>query len=69
MADPNLLDAVRLLRAAQCLAREAQILIGDDVSLTRKEREQMQYWASQNTTHLGLTAAYAENRMLREAQE
>lgn len=69
MADESLLDAVRLLRAAQCLAREAQIILGDDKSLTREDRQQMIFWAGQNCTHLGLTAAYAENRMLRGAEE
>lgn len=51
------------------LAREAQILITEDESMDRKDRQQMLFWAGQNAIHLGLTAAYAENRMLREADE
>jgi len=65
----SLMVAVRRLRAAQALTREAQIMIHRDASLSPADREQMSFFAEQNWTHLGLTAAYGEHRLLRGDQE
>lgn len=67
--DPNLLEAMRCLKAAKALTEEAKILILHDESLSPEDREEMAHYAGQNAVHLGLTAAYGENRILREAEE
>lgn len=67
--DPNLLEALRCLKAARALTEEARILILHDESLSPEDREEMAFYAGQNSTYLGLTAAYGENRILRGAEE
>ncbi len=67
--DPNLLEALRCLKAARALADEARLLVLHDESLSPEDRDEMAHYAGQNATYLGLTAAYGENRVLREAEE
>jgi len=66
--DPNLLDALRCLRAAQALAEEAHTLILHDESMTLADRAEMAHFAGLNATHLGLTTAYGERRMRQEVR-
>lgn len=62
--DANLLEALRRLKVARALAEEARLLVLHDESLSPEDREEMAHYAGQNSTYLGLTAAYGENRMM-----
>jgi len=63
--DPNLIEAVRCLRAAQALAQEAAVYVQYAEALSPEDRAEMAHYAAQNGVHLGLTAAYGARRLLR----
>jgi len=63
--DPNLLEAIRCLRAAQALAQEAAIYVQHAEGLDAADKEQMSHYVEQNAVHLGLSAGYGLRRMLR----
>ncbi len=62
--DPNLIEAVRCLRAAEALAQEAAVYVRHAEALSPEDRAEMAHYAAQNGVHLGLTAGYGLRRML-----